>query len=139
MGLANRLLERYISTMRHGRFLSILLVLTFLWTSSGMASFCTSKGAGGMDCCKSSRPCGTGLKKPDCCRFEPASPTPQPMAVQAPPIAKGFKHCDLLASLAVTGGAAVPVLLTGQALTFANPPPLGSSPPLFLLHGSLLR
>jgi len=79
------------------------------------------------------------MKKPDCCRFDPVSPTPQPTAVQTAPVAKGFKDCELLASLAAANRETVPGPLAGQAQTFANPPPLVSSLPLFLLHGSLLR
>jgi len=124
--------------MRHGRCLTALLVVALLWASAGAASFCSSKGAGEMDCCKSSKHCGTGLKKPDCCRFEPASPTPQPAAVQAAPVAKGFKNCELLASLEATAREAVPGPLKGLVLALATRPPLVSPPPLFLLHGSLL-
>ncbi len=125
--------------MRQGRFQTVLLVVALLWATIGMAPFCSSKGGGGMDCCKSASHCGTGMKKPDCCRFEPASPTPQPTAVQTASVAKGFKDCELLASLAAASTETVPGPLAGQAQTFANPPPLVSSLPLFLLHGSLLR
>ena len=125
--------------MRQGRVLTVLLVVALLWASAGMAPFCSPKRPGGMDCCKSASHCGTGMKKPDCCRFEPASPTPQPTAVQTAPVAKGFKDCELLASLEATAREAIPARLTGQALALATRPPLVSSLPLFLLNGSLLR
>ena len=124
--------------MRHGLCLTALLVVALLWASTGTASFCSAKGAGEMDCCKSSKHCGSGMKKPDCCRFEPASPTPQLTAIQAAPVAKSFKDCELLASLEATAREAVSGPPTGQALSLATGPPLVSSLPLFLLHGSLL-
>ncbi|HMC82874.1 MAG TPA: hypothetical protein VKL61_06540, partial [Candidatus Polarisedimenticolia bacterium] len=105
--------------MRHGRCLTALLVVALLWASTGTASVCSSKGASGMDCCKSSKHCGTGMKKPDCCRFEPASPTPQPTGIQTSPVAKGFKDGELLASLEATAREAIPARLTGQALALA--------------------
>jgi hypothetical protein len=114
----------------------LLLLLVSFSGVAGIGALCSSCAPGGeMDCCKPSSSKLPTLEEPSCCEFQVTSPAeviPAIAAKQAPSPA-GF---DLPApEIASAHGRE----LSGALLSSAPPLQASNPPPLFLLHGSLLR
>ncbi len=125
--------------MRIGRVALAFLTVASLLLSSGVPVFCMPGSHGAMKCCKTKQASGTGMKRPDCCRFVPASSGQAPAAVEASFPSKISKD-------EIQGGALAesvrPVSPVRVAESQASPPPFlprELSVPLFLLNTSLLR
>ena len=131
--MALSLILRLVKTMRKAM---LLLMLGSLASGAWFGSFCASCGSGGeMDCCKHSRSKLPALSTPSCCESQWTAMAEDMAAIvakQNPPV-RGSE------------AGAIGIESAGRRVAGASwrspSPPLKEhgSPPLFLLHGSLLR
>jgi hypothetical protein len=116
-----------------------LVTLASLLMAGGASAFCMPASHDLMKCCKPARPCATGMKAADCCRFVPTSTGQSPAVVETYLPSKASREEMREAAPA---GILGDELSSGAVSPQTSPPPhvtRDPSVPLYILNTSLLR